>query len=220
MRLPEPPLLLITDRRQATRPLAEVVAAALEGGCRWISLREKDLPPAEQVALARRLAALAQPFGATLILHGDPALAREAGLAGVHLPSRADVALARAIVGTTMWLSVSAHDLDEVRAAAVDGADAVTLSPVFATASKPGYGPALGLERLSEAAAASTIPIIALGGIGPGTASACRAAGAAAVAVMGVVMRAADPAATTAAVLAALAPSPSPIPGARVHGLS
>jgi thiamine-phosphate pyrophosphorylase len=32
--LPVPPVLLITDRRQARRPLAEVVAAALDGGCR------------------------------------------------------------------------------------------------------------------------------------------------------------------------------------------
>ena len=50
-------------------------------------------------------------------------------------------------------------------AAAKAGADAVTLSPIFASASKPGYGPALGLERLGEVAAASPIPVIALGGI-------------------------------------------------------
>jgi thiamine-phosphate pyrophosphorylase len=210
LRLPDPPLLLITDRRQAARPLVEVVAGALEGGCRWISLREKDLPPAEQIALARSLAALARPVGATLMLHGDPALAREAGLAGVHLPGRADVGRARAALGRNMWLSVSAHDLDEALAAAAGGADAVTLSPIFASESKPGYGPALGLERLAEVAAVSPVPIIALGGIGPHNAAACLAAGAAAVAVMGEVMRAIDPAATTAALIAALAPSSSP----------
>jgi thiamine-phosphate pyrophosphorylase len=220
LRPPDPPLLLITDRRQAARPLPEVVAAALEGGCRWISLREKDLPAGEQIALARRLAALAEPFGATLILHGDPALAREAGLAGVHLPSRANVEGTRFMMGKSMWLSVSAHDLNEVLTAAAGGADAVTLSPIFLTASKPGYGPALGLHRLAEAATASPIPVIALGGIGPGNAAACLAAGAAAVAVMGEVMRAADPAASVAALIAALAPSPSPLPGARAHGLS
>jgi thiamine-phosphate pyrophosphorylase len=42
VRLPDPPLLLITDRRQARHPLAEVVTAALKAGCRWVSVREKD----------------------------------------------------------------------------------------------------------------------------------------------------------------------------------
>ena len=40
VRLPQPPLLLITDRRQARRPLIEVVAHAIRAGCRWISVRE------------------------------------------------------------------------------------------------------------------------------------------------------------------------------------
>ena len=70
----------------------------------------------------------------------------------------------------------------------------MTLSPIFASASKPGYGPALGLERLGEVAAASPLPVIALGGIEDGDVRACLDAGAAAVAVMGAAMRAADPA--------------------------
>ena len=79
-------------------------------------------------------------------------------------------------------------------AAAKGGADAITLSPIFASASKPGYGPALGLERLGEVAAVSPIPVIALGGIeDEAGVRACLVAGAAAVAVMGAAMRAADP---------------------------
>ena len=62
----------------------------------------------------------------------------------------------------------------------------MTLSPIFASASKPGYGPALGLERLAEVAAVSPLPVIALGGIeDEGSVRACLDAGAAAVAVMG-----------------------------------
>ena len=49
MRLPHPPLLLVTDRRQARKPLVEVVAAALAAGCRWVSVREKDLPEDDQI---------------------------------------------------------------------------------------------------------------------------------------------------------------------------
>jgi thiamine-phosphate pyrophosphorylase len=56
MQLPDPSLLVVTDRRQARRPLMKIVAAVLEAGCRWVSLREKDLPRDEQVLLARALA--------------------------------------------------------------------------------------------------------------------------------------------------------------------
>ena len=55
MRLPDPALLVITDRRQARTPIADIVEAACAAGCRWFSVREKDLGPQEQVALAKSL---------------------------------------------------------------------------------------------------------------------------------------------------------------------
>ena len=69
-------------------------------------------------------------------------------------------------------------------------------SPVFLTASKPGYGPALGLDGLARIIAQVPGDIVALGGITPENAAACLAAGARGIAVMGEVMRAADPQAT------------------------
>ena len=83
------------------------------------------------------------------------------------------------------------------------GADYVTLSPVFLTDSKPGYGPALGLDALAAAAAAAPGPIIALAGITPDNAASCLAASARGIAVMGEVMRADDPEATVRRLLAA-----------------
>ena len=131
------------------------------------------------------------------MLHGDPRIARETGLFGVHLSVGSDMRAARAALGATAWVSASVHSFDEILAAAAAGVDAVTLSPVFTSASKPGYGPALGLEALAESARRSPVPIIALGGITDGSSlRACLEAGASGVAAMGVIMRAADPAAT------------------------
>ena len=150
----------------------------------------------EQVALAQQIRRLAESFAACVLLHGDPRLAAQAGCAGVHLAAGSDVGAARIILRPGALVGISTHSLDEASAAAKAGADAVTLSPIFASASKPGYGPALGLERLGEVAAAvHPMPVIALGGIeGEAGVRACLDAGAAAVAVMGGVMRAADPA--------------------------
>ena len=93
----------------------------------------------------------------------------------------------------------------EVKDAADAGADYVTMSPIFPTQSKPGYGPALGLDGLRESAEAATVPVIALAGVDAGNAGDCLRAGSAGVAVMGEVMRGNDPGATVSALLDALA---------------
>ncbi len=116
MELPDPPLLLVTDRRQSRRPLGEIVAAALGAGCRWISLREKDLPPDEQMLLARSLLPRARANGAKLVMHADAALAARAGADGVHLPSGADAAGARALMGPNRIIGISIHTVPEAAA--------------------------------------------------------------------------------------------------------
>jgi thiamine-phosphate pyrophosphorylase len=203
-RLPSPPLLLISDRNQAGQPLAAVVKAAFSGGCRWFSLREKDLMPAERRQLLDEIVETGHRLAAIITAHADIAAVVASGADGVHLPGGADPATARALLPDAL-IGASAHAADEATALLRAGADYVTLSPVFLSASKPGYGPALGLARLAEAAARSPGPVIALGGITPTNAASCLAAGAQGVAVMGEVMRAADPEATVRALLCALA---------------
>ena len=189
MRLPEPRILLITDRHQARAPLEEIAQAALAGGCRWLLLRDRDLPRDERIALCRSLLSAASYFGATVLMGGDPSVAAAAGAAGVHLPRDGDPLAAREDLGETAIIGVSAHDLTEARRAAAAGADYVTLSPVFESASKPGYGPALGLDSLAAVVRAVELPVLALGGVTAERASACLEAGASGLAVMGEVMR-------------------------------
>jgi thiamine-phosphate pyrophosphorylase len=208
MSLPQPPLLLITDSVQAHLPLLEVVTAAFEAGCRWVSLREKALPAAHRAALLGRLVAGASARGAVAMAHGDIATAAKAGAGGIHLSRPAQVAEARTVLGLGRLIGVSAHDEAEIAAAAAAGADYVTLSPIFPSASKPGYGPALGLEGLAALAGRSALPIIALGGITASSAHACLSAGAAGIAVMGEVMRSAAPAAVMNGLLQAMARLP------------
>jgi thiamine-phosphate pyrophosphorylase len=203
VRLPAPPLLVISDRRQARRPLEELAAAIFAGGCRWFSLREKDLPPAERCALLKALVALGQRWEATVTVHEDVDAAVIAGAAGVHLPSAGDLEAARARLPAGL-IGASAHSNTEASALLDSGTDYVTISPVFATASKPGYGPAIGLDGLAEIVTRVPGPVIALGGINAATAPLCLSAGASGVAVMGEVMRAADPQATVGAMLAAM----------------
>ena len=203
-------VLLVTDRRQAEatgRALVDVVGAALDGAAVGVLLREKDLPLDERAGLAVALRRVTAAAGARLTVAGDVDLALACGADGVHLAADdpwPDVELQEALDASRpsgrMRVSRSCHTPDELAAADRRHADWATYSPVFATASKPGYGPALGVDGLAAACAGvARPPVVALGGIDAGTARRCTRVGAAGVAVTGALMRADDPAATAAA---------------------
>ena len=202
MRLPSPAVLLITDRKAAARPLVDVVQASLEGGCRWLSLREPDLTPGDRSALLDRVRGPARAFGATLTVHRD--LQAAAACDGAHLPRDGDPAAARRHLGPEALIGLSAHDQDEALRAQAAGADYVTLSPVFPSLSKRGHDRALGLDGLDAVARRLAVPVLALGGVTARNAAACRAAGAAGVALCGTIMMADDPAAAMSAVIGVL----------------
>ena len=180
-------LLVVTDRHQAARPLRDLADELFAAGLRWLWLRDKDLPASERYALARDLARIAACYGATLTVGADIGLAAEIG-AGAQLGARADASAARRCLTVGAPIGVSAHSLEDVARARDAGVDYATLSPIFLSASKPGYGPALGLGALREASGLG-LPVLALGGVRAAEARACIDAGAAGIAVTGPIMR-------------------------------
>jgi thiamine-phosphate pyrophosphorylase len=193
VKLPHPPLLLITDRRQARLPVIDAVAAALAAGCRWVSVREKDLSQDEQISLVRTLLPVARRYSACLTLHGDAGLALASGSDGVHLSAGNDLVAARGMLGPGKLLGVSLHTVTEAEAIDPDIVDYAIAGPAFETPSKPGYGPEIGRKGLAEIARAARVPVLAIGGLNATRAAEVLAAGPAGIAVMGGVMRSADP---------------------------
>jgi thiamine-phosphate pyrophosphorylase len=186
----------------------EVARAAFAGGCRWFSLREKDLPTEDRRALLAALVEVGHRFDAVVTAHEDIDAVVASGADGVHLPGGVDPGAARARLPRGL-IGASAHSAAEAVLRLCAGADYVTVSPIFLTASKPGYGPALGLDGLARAAAA-TAPgtLLALGGVTTKNAALCRAAGAAGIAVMGEVMRADNPRVAVEALIGAFCTEP------------
>jgi thiamine-phosphate pyrophosphorylase len=161
-------MLVLTDRhRTGGRALVDVVR-----GAPAVVLREKDLPRDQRAALAADL----RPQVGLLLVASDPTIESD----GVHLAS-ADPFPAghRGLVGR------SCHSRADLDRAAAEGCDYATLSPIFESASKPGYGPALGVDALRDA----PLPVYALGGVDRDNARACLDAGASGVAVMGAAMQ-------------------------------
>jgi thiamine-phosphate pyrophosphorylase len=194
------PLLVITDRHQARHSIEAIADAVGQGGGRWLLLRDKDLESAARRSLAARLADIARRHDMHLSVSRDVDLAAESG-ASVHLQSAAAVSAARQRLGPGAFIGVSAHGLGDVAAAATAGADYVTLSPIFLTSSKPGYGPALGIAAIGPAAKLG-ISVLALGGVRADVVGPCLEAGARGVAVMGEIMRSDDPGCTVGGLLA------------------
>lgn len=193
MRLPDPPFLVVTDRRQARLPLRDVVTAAFEAGCRWVSVREKDLAEDDQVELVQMLLPIARRHGACLTLHGAAALTKSSGSDGVHLPAGSDPVAARKLLGPAKLIGVSIHTVTEAEAIDRNVVDYAIAGPAFETPSKPGYGPEIGRKGLAEIARAAPVPVLAIGGLNATRAAEVLAAGPVGIAVMGGVMRATDP---------------------------
>jgi thiamine-phosphate pyrophosphorylase len=183
-------LYLITDRMQtAGRSLSAVVADALRGGLRAVQLREKDLTAGQLFELAIGLRQLTREYGAQLLINDriDVALAVEAD--GVHLGKAGlPVSEARRILGSGRLIGYSAHCADEALQAQHDGADFVTLGPVYHTPSKAQYGEPVGLSVLAEAVRVLGIPVFALGGVTPSTVDEVLSAGAHGVALISALM--------------------------------
>ncbi|WP_127499764.1 thiamine phosphate synthase [Actinoplanes solisilvae] len=167
-------LVVLTDRRATAGPLVEVVRAAVRGGAAWVILRERDLPRAQRAALADELRAVVPH----LIVAGPDPLDGDA----VHLAERDPLP-----DGDVTLIGRSCHDVPDLSIEHY-----VTLSPIWPTESKPGYGPAVGPNAAAELA--GDVPWLALGGVDRAARAAeCAAAGARGIAVMGIVMRARDP---------------------------
>ncbi len=135
---------------------------ALHNGLRLIQLRDKTLPEAVRLQLARETVNRARPFGARVLINGSLDLARAAGADGVHLDSAAAADLTAR--PDCEWVGVSCHDAAELSHAAAIEADFALLSPVLPTLTHPGAA-ALGWEAFSALAAASPIPVFGLGGL-------------------------------------------------------
>ncbi len=204
MRLP--PVYAIVDPLDTGRDPVDLAAALLAGGARLLQLRLKAATSRETHDVAARIATLARAAGALFLVNDRPDIARAVDADGTHLGQEdVSVAAARRVLGPGRTIGVSTHDVDEARAAAAAGADYVGVGPIYATGSKAAALAPRGLELLRAVRAAVRCPVVAIGGITPETAPAVRAAGADAVAMIGALVRAPDPAAAVRQALAGLA---------------
>jgi 8-oxo-dGTP diphosphatase len=168
------------------------LARCLERGVRLVQLRAPALEQAAYRALAQRVLPLCRAAGAQLILNAEPSLALELGAAGAHLNTARLARCRERPLPREFLLSAACHDIDALVHARALGVDCAFVSPVLPTATHPDATP-LGFARLAELAATVSLPIYALGGLGPRELPAAIAAGCVGIAGIGLIWGGAGP---------------------------
>lgn len=161
-------LYLITDRMIVRdNDILYAVEEALKGRVKAVQLREKDFRIRELLDLAYRMRDLTKRYGAKLFINDRVDVAIAVGADGVHLGKKSIPPSAARKVSNNILIGVSTHSVDEAIEAEKEGADFITLGPVFYTPSKAGYGEPVGLETLKRVCSSVSLPVFAIGGIKP-----------------------------------------------------
>lgn len=198
-RLEQVRLYALVSAAACTFSLRDTLTALAEGGVEMVQLREKGLSDRELLTRARQVRQWTRERGLLFIVNDRADVARLAEADGVHVgQDDLPVKEARRLVGTDAVVGVSTHNVEQVRAAVLDGADYLGVGPVFASRTKA-FADLAGVAFVRAALAETTRPAFALGGIDLGTIGEVVAAGATRVAVSQALLASEAPAATARA---------------------
>lgn len=181
----------ITNRHLAAQEYFEQIKEIARAAPEAVIVREKDLPQAEYMQLARQVMQICSQFGVVCVLHTYTQAAAGIGAKAIHLPLQQLLELPQAEKMQFSTLGASVHSIEEAKQAQEAGASYLMAGHIFETNCKKGVPPR-GLSFLSEVCKAVKIPVYALGGIHAGNAAACIGAGAAGVCVMSECMQRKD----------------------------
>jgi thiamine-phosphate pyrophosphorylase len=167
---------LVTDRRNHSgRPLAETVAAAVDGGVTVVQLRDPDAGGLELFRTGEELRKLLDGTGVPLVVDDRLDVALAIGADGVHLgQSDLPVVAAREIAGPDLIIGLSTTNPAQVIEALrlPEGVvDYLGVGPIWATTTKADAKAPIGIAGLTASLAAARgtngrrLPCVAIGGI-------------------------------------------------------
>jgi thiamine-phosphate pyrophosphorylase len=186
--------------------MAETARQAVAGGATMVQLRDKHAGTAALIETGKALQPILKPSGALLIINDDVEAAVALAADGVHIGQEdMDARTARRLIGPEMILGLSVET--EELAAAIDPeiTDYAGIGPVFATPTKPGHKPAIGLAGLARLVSVCPVPSVAIGGLDAQHVAAVLKAGADGLAVVSAICGRPDPFASASALRRAIA---------------
>lgn len=151
--------------------IVEGAVMALQGGCRWIQLRMKDVSDYEVMEKAKILLPLCHEHRAKLIIDDRVELCKAVGADGIHL-GRYDMPIkeARAFLGEKYIIGGTANTIEDIRRIVREGGNYIGCGPYRFTYTKKNLSPVLGLEGYRYLINIMKeerlfLPLVAIGGI-------------------------------------------------------
>ena len=188
-------LCLVTDRDLAKgRALVEIVAAAVQGGVTMVQLREKSAPTRAFLEDARALKALLAPLNVPLIINDRTDIALAVDADGVHVGQKdMPVDLVRQMMGPGKIIGLSITNHEQIARPDAGKTDYLGLGPLYLQQTKSDAATPLGVEGFRALRAATTKPVVAIGGLKADNSAPVLAAGANGLAVVSGIVAAEDP---------------------------
>ena len=191
--MPFPPLYAILDPSLVTLPLGGLAKSLAETGVTLMQVRDKRSAARSVFVEVQSLVAMLAPRDVRLIVNDRPDVAALAKAAGSHVgQDDLPVEEARKLCPAPMWVGVSTHNLEQLRAADLTSADYIAVGPIFPTGTKENPDPVIGVEFVRRARQLTRKPLVAIGGITVERAAEVYRAGADSLAVISDLLAAPD----------------------------
>ncbi|MGR5232869.1 thiamine phosphate synthase [Vibrio rotiferianus] len=187
-------LYLVTDDQQDLATLKRVVRKAVEGGVTMVQVREKHGDVRAFIERAQAVKDILKDTDVPLIINDrvDVALAVDAD--GVHLgQSDMPAIIARELIGPNKILGLSIENEEQLAEADSLPIDYIGLSAIFATPTKTNTKKHWGIDGLKMALVATSLPIVAIGGINENNIPQLSATGVHGLALVSAICHADDP---------------------------
>ncbi len=182
-------LYFITDSKLSRQGILADVKQVIEAGCRIVQYREKEKTSAEKEREAREIAALCRERGVMFIINNDVGIGLAVDAAGVHLgQDDMPIAEARTLLGGKKVIGITVHDVEEAVQGEKQGADYVSVSPIFHTDTKKDAGKPAGIQLIKDIKKRVKLPVVAIGGINEENAMQVVKAGADSIAVISAIV--------------------------------
>jgi thiamine-phosphate pyrophosphorylase len=188
-------LCVITDvETQNKYSHIELTKLAIKGGADIIQFRDKKMPTCELIKTAIKMKRLCDSANVLFIVNDRVDVAMISNADGVHL-GQDDIPTkeARRLLGNNKIIGKTAHNLLEALKNEIDGADYIGFGHIFTTNSKIRNTKPKGTKKLNRICSKLRIPVLAIGGIGPGNVHSVMSTGVHGIAVIGSVVKSDNP---------------------------
>jgi thiamine-phosphate pyrophosphorylase len=186
-------LYVITDKKIAARTNEEIVIEALKGGVDTIQLRDKVCSNKELLREAEKIRDIIPKNKALFIVNDNVDVALASDADGVHI-GKDDLPIkeTKQILGEDKIIGVSCDNVKEAERAEKEGADYISLGPIFPTTTKKGIPSPLGVKVIKEVKKKVSIPLVAIGGINERNMKEVLQAGADSIAMISAILKYGD----------------------------